>query len=75
MKKTDTKVILVHLIFEKRSYTFGSISAIFDSPEGLDEKTIGITKNTLLHAGLSDGNPKATSRAIIQQLPLIRCKR
>lgn len=75
MKKAETKVILVHLIFEKRSYCFGSISAIFDSPEGLDEKTVGITKNTLLHAGLSDGKTKTTSRAIIQQLPLIRARR
>lgn len=75
MKKTETKVILVHLIFEKRNYCFGSISAIYDNPEGLDEKTIGITKNTLLHAGLSNGVQKITSRAIIQQLPLIRSKR
>ena len=40
-----TKVIHVHLIFEKRDFYFGSISAIFDT---LDEATIGIKKSTLV---------------------------
>ena len=39
-----TKVIHVHLIFEKKNYYFGSISAIFDT---LTEEEIGITKNSL----------------------------
>ena len=43
-----TKVIHVHLIFEKRDFYFGSISAIFDT---LDEATIGIKKSTLAHSG------------------------
>ena len=36
-----TKVIHIHLIFEKKDYYFGSISAIFDV---LDEQTVGIKK-------------------------------
>lgn len=63
------KVIHVHLIFEKKDYYFGSISAIYDI---LDETQIGIKKNSLLHAGLSDGGVKLTQRAIIRQSHLIR---
>lgn len=58
------KVIHVHLIFEKQDYYFGSISAIFDV---IDANTIGIKKNTLLHAGLTNGNSIITQRAIIKQ--------
>ena len=46
-----SKVIHVHLIFEKKNIYFGSISAIFET---LTEKQVGITKNSLLHAGLVD---------------------
>ena len=42
-----TKVIHVHLIFEKKNYYFGSISAIFNT---LTEEEIWITKSSLLHA-------------------------
>lgn len=66
------KVIHVHLIFEKKDYYFGSLSAIF---EVLDESTIGIKKNTLLRYGLSDGSALPTSRAIIKQSHLIRTSR
>ena len=48
-----TKVIHVHLIFEKKNYYFGSISAIFNT---LTEEEIGITKSSLLHAGMTDGS-------------------
>ena len=61
-----TKVIHVHLVFEKRDFYFGSISAIFDT---LNEATIGIKKSTLAHSGLSDGS---SPRAIIKQSHLIR---
>ena len=44
----DTKVIWVHLIWEKKDYFFGSISAIYDE---LTEEQVGITKSSLLHAG------------------------
>jgi hypothetical protein len=64
-----TKVIHVHLIFEKKNYYFGSISAIFDT---LSEKEVGITKNSLLHAGMVDGSCKITRRAMIIQSHLIR---
>lgn len=63
------KVIHVHLIYEKKNYYFGSISAIFDV---LTEKEIGITKNSLLHAGMTDGSYKITKRAMIIQSHLIR---
>lgn len=44
MRKTETKVIHVHLIFEKRDFYFGSISAVYNT---LDEERIGIKKSTL----------------------------
>lgn len=64
-----TKVIHVHLIFEKKDYYFGSLSAVYST---LDEGTIGIKKNTLLHSGLTDGSSMVTKRAIIKQSHLIR---
>ena len=67
-----TKVIHVHLIFEKKNYYFGSISAIFDV---LSEEEIGITKSSLLHAGMTDGCRKMTKRAMIIQSHLIRCSK
>lgn len=63
------KVIHVHLLYEKKNYYFGSISAIFDV---LSEAEVGITKNSLLHAGLTDGSCKITKRAMIIQSHLIR---
>lgn len=62
------KVIHVHLIFEKKNLYFGSISAIFDT---LTEDQVGITKSSLLHAGLTDGGVKVTKRAMIIQSHLI----
>ena len=64
-----TKVIHVHLIYEKKNYYFGSLSAIFDV---LMEDQIGITKSSLLHAGMTDGSCKITRRAMIIQSHLIR---
>ena len=63
------KVIHVHLLYEKKNYYFGSISAIFDV---LSEEEVGITKNSLLHAGMTDGSCKITKRAMIIQWHLIR---
>ncbi|MBP3518321.1 MAG: hypothetical protein J6K31_08015 [Parabacteroides sp.] len=63
------KVIHVHLLYEKKNYYFGSISAIFDL---LSEEEVGITKNSLLHAGMTDGSCKITKRAMIIQSHLIR---
>lgn len=63
------KIIHVHLLYEKKNYYFGSISAIFDV---LSEAEVGITKNSLLHAGLTDGSCKITKRAMIIQSHLIR---
>ncbi len=64
-----TKVIHVHLIYEKKNYYFGSLSAIFDV---LTEEQVGITKSSLLHAGMTDGSCKITRRAMIIQSRLIR---
>ena len=63
------KVIHVHLLYEKKNYYFGSISAIFDV---LSEEEVGITKNSLLHAGMTDGSCKITKRAMSIQSHLIR---
>ena len=63
------KVIHVHLLFEKKNYYFGSLSAIFET---LSEEEVGITKNSLLHAGMADGSVKITRRAMIIQSHLIR---
>ena len=61
MQYTMTKVIHVHLIYEKKNFYFGSISAIFDT---LTESQVGITKSSLLHAGLTDGSVKYTKRVM-----------
>lgn len=68
-KYVMTKVIHVHLLYEKKNYYFGSISAIFDV---LTEAEVGITKSSLLHAGMTDGSCKITKRAMIIQSHLIR---
>ena len=67
-----TKVIHVHLIFEKKDYYFGSISAIYSV---LSDVEIGMKQSTLLHAGLTDGGSVVTKRAIIRQSHLIRSGR
>ena len=64
-----TKVIHVHLIFEKKDYYFGSISAIYTV---LNDAQIGMKQSSLQHAGLTDGSVKMTRRAIIRQSHLIR---
>lgn len=64
-----TKVIHVHLIYEKKNYYFGSLSAIYDL---LTEEQVGITKSSLLHAGMTDGSCKITRKAMIIQSHLIR---
>lgn len=64
-----TKVIHVHLLAGRKNYYFGSISAIFDV---LTPDQIGYTKNSLLHAGLSDEGCLLNSKAMIIQSHLIR---
>ena len=68
-----TKVIHVHLLAGRKNYYFGSISAIFDV---LTPDQIGHTKNSLLHAGLSDGGCLINGKSMIIQSHLIRsgCK-
>lgn len=62
------KVIHVHLIFKKKNYYFGSISAIF---RHLDENDIGIKRSTLLHRAGEE--TIRTGRAIIIKGTLLRC--
>ena len=66
------KVIHVYLIFEKKNYYFGSISAIYDT---LDENIIGMKESTLLHSKLKEEGCILTKRAIIRQSYLIRSGR
>lgn len=66
-----TKIVHVHLIFEKKDFYFGSIAAIYTI---LNPDRIGIKLNTLRNAGLSDGSVYLTKRAIIKQSHLIRSK-
>ena len=64
------KVIHVHLIFKKKNYYFGSLSAIF---EDLSENDIGIKKGTLLHR--SKEGTISTDRAIIIKGVLLKCRK
>lgn len=66
-----TKVIHVHLIFEKIDRYFGSISAIYGT---FSADQVGIQQSTLQHKGLTDGGVVLTKRAIIKQSHLIRSK-
>lgn len=72
MDKQDIKIVHVHLIFERKDFYFGSLSAVFDTQE---EDRVGIKKSTLLHAGLTDGSIKITKRARIVVSHLIRGSR
>ncbi|MDR1055662.1 MAG: hypothetical protein LBL90_07555 [Prevotellaceae bacterium] len=67
-----TKVIHVHLIGKRKDYYFGSISAVYTV---LNEEQVGMTKSSLLHAGLSGGGTVITKKAIIKQSRLIRRNR
>lgn len=64
-----SKVIHVHLIGKRRDFYFGSISAVYSV---LTPEQVGMTRNSLLHAGLSGGGTVITKTAIIKQSWLIR---
>lgn len=64
-----TKVIHVHLIGKRKDYYFGSITAVYTV---LSEDEVGMTRNSLLHAGLAGGGTVITNKAIIKQSALIR---
>lgn len=66
------KVIHVHLLGKRKDYYFGSISAVFTV---LSEELVGMSKSTLLHAGLSGNGTVVTKKAIIKQATLIRGER
>lgn len=61
VSKKKIKVIWVHLIFEKKNYFFGSVSAIYKE---LSEKQIGMKQSTLAH---KTEDTIITSRAIIKK--------
>ena len=60
-KKKTIKVIWVRLIFEKKNYFFGSVSAIYRE---LTDRQIGIKQSTLAH---KTEDTIITSRAIIKK--------
>ena len=60
-KKKTIKVIWVHLIFEKKNFFFGSVSAIYRE---LTDRQIGIKQSTLAH---KTEDTIITSRAIIKK--------
>lgn len=64
------KVVHVYLIFRKKGYCFGSLSAVFDY---LSESDVGMKKNTLLHRAKM--GTIVTKKAIISTYTLLRCKR
>ena len=71
------KVIHVHLLqqidgVKRRDWYFSSLSAVFTvfTPE-----QVGVTKNYLLHAGLSGGGVIINKRAVTRQSTLIGCSR
>lgn len=71
------KVIHVHLIHgiegtKRKDWYFSSISAVYTV---LTAEQVGVTKNYLLHAGLSGGGSIITKRAVIKQSTLISCGR
>ncbi len=61
------KIIHVHLLFKRKDYYFGSLSAVFDH---LSESDVGMTKNTLLHRPTED--TIMTKKAIIRKSTLLR---
>ena len=61
VSKKKIKVIWVHLIFEKRDYFFGSVTAIYKE---LTEKQVGMKQSTLAH---KTDSTIITSRALIKK--------
>ena len=64
-----TKVVHVHLIFEKKDYYFGSLSAIYSV---LRPEEVGVSYNALRHIRWSETSVHTTNRAIIKIGTLIR---
>ena len=67
------KVIHVHLLHSidesrRKDWYFSSISAVYTV---LTPEQVGVTKNYLLHAGLSGNGSICTNKAIIKQSTLI----
>ncbi len=67
----ETKVVHVHFFAERKNYYFGSVAAIYDYFTAAD---VGMTKETLLHAGLSEQSPVMTKKACVMMARLLRSK-
>lgn len=65
-EKRSIKVVWVHLMFEKRDYFFGSITALYRT---LTPQQVGIKQSTLAH---KTEDTIITGRAIIKKSRLIR---
>ncbi len=62
------RIIHVHLTGKRKDYYFSTISAIYDT---LTASEVGMTLNTLQHAGLAGGGTVITKKAIIKQAELL----
>ena len=58
------KIIHVHLTGKRKDYYFSTISAIYGT---LTASEVGMTLNTLRHAGLAGGGTVITKKAIVKQ--------
>lgn len=71
-----SKVIHVHLLVGshdgRKDWYFSSISAVYSV---LSANEVGVSKNYLLHAGLSGNGTLCTKCAVIKQSTLISCCR
>ena len=59
------RIIHVHLTGKRKDYYFSTIAAIYDT---LTASDVGMTLNTLRHAGLAGGGTVITKKAIIKQV-------
>ena len=62
------RIIHVHLTGKRKDYYFSTIAAIYDT---LTASDVGMTLNTLRHAGLAGGGTVITKKAIIKQVELL----
>ena len=64
-----SKVVYVHLIFERKDYFFGSIAAVY---ENLSTEQVGVSYNTLRNVRWKETPVYPTSRAMIRVGRLVR---
>ncbi len=64
-----SKVVYVHLIFERKDYFFGSIAAVY---ENLSAEQVGVSYNTLRNVRWKETPVYPTPRAMIRVGRLVR---